>query len=213
MKPWEPIERAAGPAGEQFELVRRGDEYVIRANNRVLMSSRQHRSEEAMAEVLAPGASGHVLIGGLGLGYTLRAVLNRLGPTGSAEVAELSDAVIGWNRGVLGPLAGDPLRDARVTVRVGDVGAVIRKARAQYDAVLLDVDNGPEALTTKTNESLYEESGLAALKKALKPGGVAVFWSAAADGAFRRRLVGVGFRVEARTVRGPGVTHWLFEAR
>jgi spermidine synthase len=226
MKPWEIIDRAEGPGSEPFELAHRDGEYVIRANGRLLMSSRQHGSEEAMANVLstenrAKWFSGvkslRVLVGGLGLGYTLRAVLTRLGAADVVEVAEVSQAVVAWNQGVLAPLAGEPLKDPRVLPRVGDIGAMLQDSHASYHAVLLDVDNGPEALTLPGNDRLYSNAGIGRLKHALMPGGVVVVWSAGQDQAFEGRLAHAGFTVSRQTVaargKARGVSHTLFVAR
>ena len=201
-------------------LHQRGEEFVIRANGRELMSSRQHGSEERMAEVACAGLSGkrpRVLVGGLGLGYTARAALDRLPPGAELVVAELVPAVVAWNQGVLAPLAGRPLEDARVKVETRDVAELLREARGHYDAVLLDVDNGPEALTQEHNRWLYGERGLASLRQALTPRGVVVVWSASGDAAFARRLERAGLRTEVveTPARGPrgGALHTLFIGR
>ena len=225
MKPWVLLDWAEGPGGEPFELVQRDSELAIRAQGRLLMSSRQHGSEEAMAGVIgslergtAPGSRPlHILIGGLGLGYTLRAVLDRLNPTDTVTLAELSPAIVAWNRGVLAPLAGRPLEDPRVKLVVGDIATVLRGPAAGFDAILLDVDNGPEALTIAGNQQLYAAPGLAWLKQALRPGGIAVVWSASGDAAFESRVRRAGFMVERIPVsaRGGhrGASHVLFVAR
>lgn len=217
MKPWKTLARAEAPDGQVLTLAQRDQELVIKVGGQLLMSSRAHGSEEAMAAVLAAGSAARVLIGGLGCGYTLRATLDRLGPAGQVEVAELMAAVIEWNRGPLAPLAGHPLADARVHVFAGDVRARL-VPDAAWDAVLLDVDNGPAALTTAGNQTLYARAGLAAAFAALAPGGQLVVWSAAPDTAFVARLRAVGFTAEARTVpvRGGGAgggKHTLFVAR
>ena len=201
-------------------LHQRGEEFAIRVNGRELMSSRQHGSEEKMAEVACTGLGGkraHVLVGGLGLGYTVRATLERLGPSSQVVVAELVPAVVAWNQGVLAPLAGRPLEDARVRVETRDVGDILRTAEGHYDAVLLDVDNGPEAITQEGNRWLYGERGLATVRRALKPRGVVVVWSASSDPAFVQRLKRAGFDTEvletpARGKAG-GPLHTLFVGR
>jgi len=220
MKPWKVIDRASAPDGGELVLHQRGEEFAIRVNGRELMSSRQHGSEERMAEVACTGLTGkraRVLVGGLGLGYTVRATLERLPSTAEVVVAELVPAVVAWNRGVLAPLAGRPLEDPRVKVETRDVGALLREAEGHYDAVLLDVDNGPEALTQEDNRWLYGERGLASLRRALKPRGVVVVWSASPDHVFSQRLKRMGFDTEvvetpARGKAG-GPLHTLFIGR
>lgn len=185
------------------------------------MSSRMSGSEEALGTLacdrVPPDA--RILIGGYGMGFTLRAVLGRLGPRGRIDVAELVPAVIEWARGPMAAFANGCLDDARVTVIERDVGAVIGVARECYDAILLDVDNGPDALTRKGNDALYAPAGLAAARAALRPGGVLAIWSAAADAAFTRALTRAGFAVEEITIRarasGKGARHviWLATRR
>lgn len=220
MKPWKVIDRAPAPGGGELVLHQRGEEFVIRVNGRELMSSRQHGSEEKMAEVACERLAGQrprVLVGGLGLGYTVRATLDRLPPGAEVVVAELVPAVVTWNQGVLAPLAGQPLEDTRVKVEARDVADLLREAEAHYDAVLLDVDNGPEALTQEGNRWLYGERGLAALRRSLRPGGRVVVWSASPDRAFATRLKRAGFDTEVVETpargRGGGTLHTLFIGR
>ncbi len=219
MKPWETLDTAPAPGGGELVLARRGEEYAIRVGGHVLMTSRTHGSEEALAEhgcaPLANRARPRVLVGGLGMGYTVRAALDRLGPRASVTVAELVPAVVRWNRGVLAPLAGRPLEDSRVTVVEGDVGAVLREAAsAPFEAILLDVDNGPAALTRPDNARLYGATGLTLAREALSPGGQLLVWSAAPDARFARRLGEAG--LESRVVEVPargrsgGTRHVLF---
>jgi spermidine synthase len=154
-----------------------------------------------------------VLVGGLGMGFTLRATLDLLPPGASVLVVELLDAVVVWNRSVLGELAGHPLGDRRVSVEVADVGAVLRASAGRFDAILLDVDNGPSAFTSWDNDGLYDAQGLAAARAALTPGGVLAIWSAKDDRRFQQRLRQAGFRVEVRRVRGhmnKGPRHVIF---
>ncbi len=220
MKPWKVIERAPAPGGGELVLQQRGEEFAIRVNGRELMSSRQHGSEEKMAEVACTGLGGkrpRVLVGGLGLGYTVRAALERLPPEAEVIVSELVPAVVAWNQGVLAPLAGRPLEDGRVKVETRDVGELLREADGTYDAVLLDVDNGPEALTQEQNRWLYGERGLSIIRRALKSRGVVVVWSASPDRAFAQRLKRMGFDTEvvetpARGKAG-GPLHTLFIGR
>ncbi len=219
MKPWEVLARAPAPEGGEFVLHHRDGEFVIRVRGQELMSSRVHGSEEAMArlasEALGNIAAPRVLIGGLGLGYTLRATLDVLGADARVVVAELAEAIVEWNRGPLAYLAGRPLEDPRVQVEVGDVRRVMRSG-APWHAILLDVDNGPAALTRASNASLYDSSGLTAAHAALAPGGVLVVWSAGPDDRFTARLVQAGFLAETHPVRagkGRGTRHTLFVAR
>jgi spermidine synthase len=189
------------------------------ANGKPLMSSRMHGSEQALAtlacqRVCQPEAC--VLVGGLGMGFTLRATLDLLTAEATVVVAELVPAVIEWNRGVLGPLAGQPLRDPRVLVETGDVAETLQSSIGRFDAVLLDVDNGPDAFTAATNARLYSDQGLAAARIALKPGGVLAVWSAWEDRRFEQRLRYAKFIVEVERVRGRlkkgGPKHTIFIA-
>jgi spermidine synthase len=187
-------------------LKRRGDEFLLLADNKPLMSSDQHGSEDALAtlacrriqKVVAP----RVLIGGLGMGYTLRAALDALPPAGTVVVAELVPAVVEWNRGPLGRLASHPLDDSRVRVEEADVAVVVRSNPGRFDAVLLDVDNGSEALTTSTNGWLYSDRGVDAIRAALSLQGVLAMWLAKEDRKFARRLRQHGFAVGVEHVRG-----------
>ena len=220
MKPWKVIDRAPAPGGGELVLQQRGEEFAIRVNGRELMSSRQHGSEEKMAEVACAGLAGkkpRVLVGGLGLGYTVRAALERLPPDAKVVVSELVPAVVAWNQGVLAPLAGRPLEDARVKVETRDVGELLREADGTYDAVLLDVDNGPEALTQEQNRWLYGERGLGTIRRAIKSRGVVVVWSASPDRLFANRLKRAGFDTEVVETpargKGGGPMHTLFIGR
>ncbi len=220
MIPWEELERAPVPGGGELTLLRRGDEFSIRAGTQELMNSRTHGSEEALAELGCAGLprvrDAFVLVGGLGMGFTVRACLDRLGPGARVEVAELVPAVVRWNRGPLAHLAGRPLEDARVRVFEDDVGEVIRAAREVYDAILMDVDNGPAALTSEANARLYGAGGLAAAARALAPGGTYALWSPADDRRFTERLRRAGFEVRTERVparRGGGARHVLWLAR
>jgi spermidine synthase len=192
--------------GADLKLARRGNEYIILANGKSLMSSRMHGSEEALAQFGCRRARTMerpcVLVGGLGMGFTLRATLDLLPREAEVVVAELVPAVVEWNREVLGPLAAHPLKDKRVRVDLRDVALTIRSAVARFDAVLLDVDNGPSAFTAETNAEVYDDRGLAAAHAALKPGGVLAVWSAREDRKFEQRLRYNGFKVEAEHVRG-----------
>ena len=218
MRPWELLGRTRTPDGEDMSLTRQGSEYVILAGGKPLMSSRMHGSEEALAALGCRKARGRdqpcVLVGGLGMGFTLRAALDLLPEDAIVVVAELVPAVADWNRGVLGPLAGHPLKDERVSVAVGDVADTLRASRQRFDAVLLDVDNGPAAFTASHNTRLYDDNGLAAARAALKDGGVLAVWSAWEDRRFEQRLRYGGFTVQVERVRGRlkkgGPRHTIF---
>jgi len=205
MIPWELIDSAKAPGGGELRLYRRGREYSIQVNGNELMNSRVHGSEEALADLacahIADRSSPRILIGGMGMGYTTAAALRRLGADGHVVVAELVPAVVEWNRGPLADLAGYPLDDDRVTVREQDVALVLRSEQQAYDAILLDVDNGPEAMTRRGNAWLYGRAGLEAASTALRPEGVLAVWSAGPDRAFTERLRLAGF--EANEVRVP----------
>jgi spermidine synthase len=221
VKPWELVGQTRAPDGTDLSLTLRGGEYVILANGKSLMSSRMHGSEEALAMFACAQIRAlegpRVLIGGLGMGFTLRATLDLLAPDASVVVAELLPAVVEWNRGPLGPLAGQPLKDRRVRVEPGDVAVAIRSSANRFDAILLDVDNGPAAFATSGNAALYNDAGLAAARAALRKGGVLAVWSAREDRRFEQRLRYAGFRVEVQRVRARlkkgGPRHTIFLAR
>ena len=208
MIPWILLEAAALPDGGELRLMRRGAEFSIMSGAIELMNSRVSGSEQALATLaaarLAGRAAPHVLIGGLGMGFTLRAALVALGPSARVTVAELAPAVVAWARGPLAHIFADSLSDPRTAVRVADVAALIRPAEAGYDAILLDVDNGPEGLTRRDNDRLYHRAGLAAARRALRPGGVLAVWSSAPNPAFTGRLGEAGFEVEEIRVRASG---------
>ena len=217
MKPWETLGQARTPDGATMTLTRSGSEHVIRVDGQHLMSSRMHGSEEALAALACEGARAllHpcVLVGGLGMGFTLRATLDLLPPDAQVLVVELLPAVVVWNRSLLGDLAGHPLDDPRVQVEVADVGATLRASAGRFDAVILDVDNGPSAFTSMDNDGLYDAQGLAAARAALTPAGVLAVWSAKDDRRFQERLRRSGFRVEVRQARGhlnKGPRHTIF---
>lgn len=220
MIPWTFLDstRAPGDGGE-LRLYQRGAEFSIRIDKHELMNSRHYGSEDALAELsckrIANRPHPRVLIGGLGMGYTLRAALNSLSRDSSVVIAELVPAVVVWNRGPLAELAGNPLKDPRVIVRESDVGEVMREKQHAYDAIMLDVDNGPEGLTRKSNDLLYGATGLKIAYDALRPGGVLAVWSAATNDAFVKRLRKAGFKVDEVPVRSRGArggahyTVWL----
>jgi spermidine synthase len=203
---WELIDTAEIPGtGGAMQLFQSEDEYSISVEGSgVLMSSWAHQSEDALAELSCRKITGRprprVLIGGLGMGFTLAAALRCLGDDAEVVVAELVPGVVAWNRGVLGKYAGHPLQDARTTIRSGDVAKILRKERQAFDAILLDVDNGPEGMTRKKNDWLYTEDGLAEAYTALRPGGVLAVWSAGPSRNFRERLRKVGYTVQQSRV-------------
>jgi spermidine synthase len=218
VKPLELIGQTLTPNGIDMKLTRRANEYIILANGKSLMSSRMHGSEEALATLACRRVRTMeqpcVLVGGLGMGFTLRATLDVLPPDAMVIVAEIVPSVVEWNRGPLGPLAGQPLKDRRVRVHVGDVAVTLNSGPGRFDAVLLDVDNGPAAFTSSDNARLYDDRGLAAARAALKIGGVLAVWSARDDRKFEQRLRYGGFRVEVERVRARlkkgGPRHTIF---
>ncbi len=220
--PWKLIDSAQVPGnGGTLELYQRADEFSISvAGAGVLMSTWAHGSEDALAELACRKIAGRcrprVLIGGLGMGFTLAAALRSLSADAEVVVAELVPAVVVWNQGPLGEYAGHPLRDARVTVRTGDVAKVLRAQRQAYDAILLDVDNGPAGLTRKKNDWLYTTDGLTVCYTALRPEGILAIWSAGADRDFTERLRKTGFKARQTRVyehenQGPLHAIWLAE--
>jgi spermidine synthase len=219
VKRWVVLDETQTPGGLRLSLEQHDEEFAIVADRHVLMSSRMHTSEDMLAALGCAHArtlpSPRVLVGGLGLGFTLRAALDVLPPAATVTVAELLPKVVDWNRGPLGPLAGHPLADARVRVEIGDVAALLRARPGGFDAVLLDVDNGPAALTADRNAGLYSERGVAEARAALTQGGVLAVWSAAPDREFERRLRRSGFDVKVQVVRAhqkKGSRHTIFLA-
>jgi spermidine synthase len=209
MIPWEFIDKAQVPGnGGELRLYKRGKEFSIRVDGQELMNSSRHGSEDALAELVCDRIAGRagvrVLVGGLGMGFTLAAALKRLGGDSKIVVAELVPEVIEWNRGPLSALAGNPVCDRRVTPLAADVAEIIRAGRRAYDAILLDIDNGPQGLTRKANDWLYSRNGLEAALHALRPGGVLAVWSATSDQGFAQRLRRAGFMVDEQSVRARG---------
>jgi spermidine synthase len=201
--PWITLDEVRTADGTVLTLARRGTEWEVRFDGLVLMSSRAHGSEEDLARLAFAKVkrATMVLIGGLGLGFSLRATLDLLGPRGEVVVAEQSSSVVDWNRDHVGDLAGRPLEDPRVTVRLGDVWERIAEARALYDLILLDVDNGPGALIHEANARLYDATGVVACHVALKEGGALAVWATGPDEGYLRRLKRSGF--DASAVRVP----------
>jgi spermidine synthase len=211
---------AQAPDGTTITLTRHDREFLILAGGKPLMSSRMHGSEQALATFgcrHVPASEPCVMVGGLGMGFTLRAALDLLPPDAQVVVAELVPAIVEWNRGPLGPLAGHPLSDPRVRVQVRDALETLRESVAAFDAILMDVDNGPAAFTAAGNASLYADAGLAAARAALKPGGVLAVWSAWEDRKFQQRLKYGGFEVQVERVRARlkkgGPRHVIFLGR
>ncbi len=221
MQPREIIDRSATPDGEVLELSKEAGHFVLRLAGVPLMSSAAHGSEEAMAHAAAEclkeqGPAAAVLIGGLGMGFTLRAALKAFGPQAKVTVAELLAAVVRYNRELFGDLTQRPLDDPRVTLHMGDVREVLGVRR--WNAILLDIDNGPEAFTTRTNATLYARDGVRALARAIKPGGVVVVWSAHQSPVFERTVRAAGLHCETRALRAraavrKGARHTLFILR
>lgn len=204
---WEHLDTATVPdAGGELRLMRRGAEYSIMTGSIELMNSRLSGSEEALATLVCArvGADARMLIGGYGMGFTLRAALAALGPAAKVVVAELVPQVVDWARGPMAHLSAGCLEDPRVSVVLGDVSRAIGAGAQAYDAILLDVDNGPEGLSRKENDRLYSRGGLAAARAALSPGGVLAVWSSAPSEAFTKRLTSAGFAVEVVPVRAGG---------
>jgi spermidine synthase len=220
MKPWETLDTSTAPDGERLDLRRRGHEFLILAGGYDLMSSEDDGSSKALASlgIAALGrAAKHVLVGGLGMGFTLREALDQVGDDGVVEVAELVEAVVQWNQGPLADVAGRPLEDPRARVFQGDVAARIRNPPQRFDAILLDVDNGPDALAHDGNERIYSGSGLAAARDALTPGGVLGVWSFSDDRKFTARCKKAGFETRVERVnasrRGRGRYHYIWIAK
>ncbi len=220
MKPRELLATAQVPGGDDLRLYKRDGDFMIALGGNELMSSRVSGSEEALAtmtcERLRGGAAPHLLIGGYGMGFTLRAALARLGPDARITVVELVPEIIDWARGPMADLTAGCLDDPRVDLVILDVVMAIGAGARRYDAILLDVDNGPDGLTRADNDHIYSTHGLVEAKAALKPGGVLAIWSAAADERFTRRLKHAGFAVEEVAVRagrnGKGARHVIWFA-
>ena len=222
MTPRELLGTAEVPGGEPLRLFRRGADFMIVLERNELMNSRMSGSEEALATMTIDrlrSSAPHLLVGGYGMGFTLRAALAKLGPQGRVTVAELVPEIVDWARGPMVELTAGCLDDSRVAVEFGDVAEVIAAGRGTYDAILLDVDNGPDGLVRPVNDRLYSARGLSMARAALRPGGVLAVWSAAKDAAFARRLREGGFDVDEVTERarsngkGPMHTIWFATGR
>lgn len=218
MLPYETIAVARVGQGDEFVLSRRGREWCVRVGGKILMSSNAHDSEESLAReaIARVSAPRRVLIGGLGLGFTLRAMLQLLPAEARVTVAELVPELVDWNRTHLAELHDRALEDARVEVVVGDVTLLLERSRAAFDVIALDVDNGPVALAHPRNQRLYAPSGLRHCRAALRASGVLAVWSAGPSPAFEKRLDQAGFRVDVRSVparKGSRARHVLFVAQ
>jgi spermidine synthase len=221
VKPFELLDQTVSPDGTALKLVRRDNEYIILVDGAVLMSSRMHGSEEALATLacqpLRTLQQPSVLVGGLGMGFTLRTTLDLLPQDAAVLVVELLPAVVEWNRGLLGPLANHPLKDQRVRVEIADVLVTLSSRRDQFDAVLLDVDNGPAALAASNNDALYNHRGIGAARAALKKNGVLAIWAAQDDRKFEQQLRDASFNVQVHHPRGRlkkgGPRHTIFLSR
>jgi spermidine synthase len=217
---WELLDETTVPGGGALRLLRRDKEFSIRLGVTELMNSRLGGSEKALGTLSCRRIAGRpaqaVLIGGLGIGFTLRAALAALSPDARVVVAELVPAVVDWARGPMAEIFAGSLDDPRVEIRVADVGAVLRSATAAYDAILLDVDNGPEGLSRAGNDKLYTPEGLAAARGALRPNGLLAIWSAEPNARFQARLKRSGFDVEEARLRatesGRGSRHIVWFA-
>lgn len=222
MIPRETLATARIPGGDTLTLVRHGTDHVVMLGRDELMGTRMRFSEEQLAELTIERLGkldARLLIGGYGMGFTLRAALAALGPKGQVTVAEIVPEILDWARGPLAELTGDTLDDPRARIELCDVAALIDDAvdgsLPKWDAILLDVDNGPDGIVRTGNERLYTRTGLARARDALAPGGLLAVWSAAPDPKFARRLKDAGFEVEERTVRarpnnkGPRHTIWF----
>ncbi|MFN3819405.1 spermidine synthase [Blastomonas sp.] len=221
MVPRELLATADVPGGgDPLRLIRRGSEYSIMLGANELMNSRLSGSEEALATLAQARLTGvtkpRVLIGGLGMGFTLRAALAAFGPLATISVAELVPEIVDWARGPMAHLHDGTLDSAQVQVRIEDVGALIRASKTHFDAILLDVDNGPDGLSREGNDALYTLVGLAEARAALRPGGVLAVWSSGPDPRFTARLRKAGFDVTEETVRatasGRGARHTIWIA-
>ena len=223
MIPWKKLGIAQIPNnGGELQLSQRGEEFSIRLSGvrGELMNSRIFNSEQVLAELgcaeLKDKADAHVLVGGLGMGYTLAATLEAIASTAKVTVAELIPEVVAWNKGPLGECAKNPLQDPRTEVYLGDVAELLKAEIEKYDAILLDVDNGPEGLTHSDNNWLYSQNGLETIFEALKPEGILAIWSAGADSMFTIRLKKARYKVSIHTVRarvGKGSRHTIFIAQ
>lgn len=220
MKKWDLLEQVQVPGGQTMTLHGCEGQFAIRVNGRELMSTRHHHSEEQLAVVACAHVrekkGARVLIGGLGLGFTLRAALSSLSKDARVVVAELIPAVVDWNRNPAYKLASDALADPRTQIQIGDVGNLIAKSYGGYDAIMLDADNETTEMNTSGNANLYELDGLTRIYAALRPGGCVVYWSAGAEPRFAKQMGKSGFVVETQRARAhatSGGNHYLLIGR
>ena len=219
MKPWIHLDTAKVPGGGELKLMQRGSEFSINAGPLALMTSWMSSSEIALADIACERLRGrrkiHFLIGGYGMGFTLRAALAGLAADAKVTVAELVPQILAWAKGPMAALTAGGLTDPRTVIYDGDVGDAIAAGRAQFDAILLDVDNGPDSLTTPGNDRLYSHTGLGVTLRALKPGGILAIWSSFPSKDFTRRVGQAGFAVEeiqSRAHKGKGARHTIWVA-
>jgi spermidine synthase len=220
MKPQIKLATAQTPDGGKMELYQHDRDFVIRINGQELMNSRHHESEQELARLGCANLSGRtaprVLIGGLGMGYTLRQTLDMLGPTAQVFVSELLAAVVDWNRAYLHDLNGAPLDDKRTTLIPGDIFQLLSQSSHKYDAILLDVDNGPRAITDSGNQRLYSPAGIQACRRALRKQGSLAIWSSEPSKAFEQLLISCGFQVRRYRAKayleGSSKPHYIFVA-
>ena len=223
MDPWTQIDSAPVPGSDaELTLLRSNDDFAIRISDVQgdLMNSRMYHSEEVLAQLgcnrLGTIDNARVLVGGLGMGFTLAAALRIVPASAEVIVAELVPKVVEWNQGPLGQCAGRPIDDDRARIHQGDVVAFLKQPKKKFDAILLDVDNGPEAMTASANGWLYTRAGLKTIYEKLRPEGIVAIWSVRADHVFTGKLKKTGFKVQAHTVRarpGKGSRHTVFVAQ
>lgn len=223
MLPWTHLDTVQIPNdGGELKLLQRGDEFSIKLSGKrgELMNSREFNSEKTLSQLgcahIKPHHDAHILVGGLGMGYTLTAALKAVNADSVVTVAELIPEVVQWNAGPLGHCAGNPLQDSRTKIHIGDVKELLISRQPRYDAILLDVDNGPKGLTHKDNNWIYSEDGLKDIYDTLHPNGMLAIWSAGPDYLFTVRLKKIGFRVDTRTVQSrpkKGSQHTIFLAK
>ena len=219
MQPWIHLDTAKIPGGGELKLMQRGAEFSINAGPLALMTSWMSSSEIALADIACERLRGrrkiHFLIGGYGMGFTLRAALAGLPADATVTVAELVPQIITWAKGPMAAMTAGGLTDPRTVIYDGDVVEAIAAGRARFDAILLDVDNGPDSLTRPSNDRLYSPAGLAVQRRALKPGGLLAVWSSFSSKDFTRRLGHAGFAVEeiqSRAHKGKGARHTIWVA-
>jgi spermidine synthase len=223
MIPWTHLDTAQIPNdGGELKLSQRGDEFSIKVSGKrgELMNSRVYNSEKALSQLgcahIKPHCNAHILVGGLGMGYTLAAALKAVNADSKVTVAELVPEVVQWNEGPLGNCAGKPLQDPRTRLHIGDVKELLISRQPTFDAILLDVDNGPKGLTHSDNNWIYSEYGLKDIYDTLQPNGMLAIWSAGPDYLFTVRLKKIGFRVDTRNIQASprkGSQHTIFLAK